>query len=383
MRVAISGWFWNRPETGSGHYLRQLTAALRREVPELDLTVLLPEPPAEAPHPDITPAHLPPRGASGPDKVIWEQITVPQAARRLRAEVLHIPYWATPWWTPVPTVTTIHDVIPLILPDYGHRLSVRLYTALVRRTAARSAWVLTDSEAARADIVRHLPVKAARVRAIPLAADAAYTPTPAADDTARREALGVTAGYLLYLGGFDARKNLPALFAALARVRERQPAARLVVAGKLPAADSDFAPDPRRLAREAGLAEGVVQFAGYVPEASKAALYRGARAFIFPSRYEGFGLPPLEALACGVPVVGSRATSLPEVVGDAGVLVAPDDVAGLAAGMLRLLEDAAFHAEMQQRAARQAARFSWEQVARQTWAAYKDAAGSRSCQNKV
>ncbi len=151
--------------------------------------------------------------------------------------------------------------------------------------------------------------------------------------------------------------------------------AAAVSAGRLPERDTFLTRDPRRQAQEIGLAPEWVRFTGPVGEADRPALYRGAVAFLFPSRYEGFGLPPLEAMACGVPVVGSDAASLPEVVGDAGVLLDPDDAAGMAGAVIQLAEDPAFRAELSRRALAQAARFSWERTARQTLAAYREAAG--------
>jgi glycosyltransferase involved in cell wall biosynthesis len=149
----------------------------------------------------------------------------------------------------------------------------------------------------------------------------------------------------------------------------------LVIAGRLPRQDTTFTPDPRRLIQERGLDANLVRFTGFVDEADKPALYRGATAFIFPSRYEGFGLPPLEALACGTPVVGSNVSSIPEVVGDGGILLSPDDVQGMANALAQLATDANFRAELSRRALTQAGRFSWERTAQETLAAYRHAAG--------
>jgi glycosyltransferase involved in cell wall biosynthesis len=148
----------------------------------------------------------------------------------------------------------------------------------------------------------------------------------------------------------------------------------LVIAGRLPRLDTPFAPDPRRLIQEYGIDARFVRCIGFVDEADKPALYRGAVAFVFPSRYEGFGLPPLEGLACGAPVVGSDVASIPEVVGDAGVLLHPDDVEGMAGALIQLATDDDFRAELSHRALIQAKRFSWERVARETLTAYRDVA---------
>jgi len=146
----------------------------------------------------------------------------------------------------------------------------------------------------------------------------------------------------------------------------------LVIAGRLPEQDTSFAPDPRRLALEEKLDERFVHFIGFVEEGDKPALYRRAAAFIFPSRYEGFGLPPLEAMACGAPVVGSDAASIPEVVGRAGVLLHPDDAEGMAGALIQLAIDEDFRSKLSRRALTQAAHFSWERTAQETLRAYRD-----------
>jgi len=256
-------------------------------------------------------------------------------------------------------------------------LWVRAYTRLVAAAARRADFVLTDSVASQQDIVRHLGVPARRVRAVPLAAHPRFRPpSDAAALAAVRQKYSLPDRYLLYLGGFDQRKNIPLILQAFARLLTELPEAKLVVAGRLPLQDSDFFPDPRRIAQALRLGDAV-QFIGWAPEEEKPALYAGAVALVFPSRYEGFGLPPLEAMACGTPVVGSTAASLPEVIGDGGLLVAPDDAAGLAGAMSRLWRDDALRAALSRQALTQAAGFSWPRVARETQAVYNQVLGRR------
>ncbi|RME55558.1 MAG: glycosyltransferase family 1 protein, partial [Caldilineae bacterium] len=238
-------------------------------------------------------------------KLFWEQVTVPWMARRLDADVLFAPYWAAPFWQPVPTVVTVHDLIPLLLPAYRGGLQNRLYTGLVARTARRCAAILTVSEASKRDIVAHLAVPPARVTAVHHGPNAPTAPL-GGDLAPIREKYHLPARYFLYLGGFDVRKNVTGILAAYKRYLERggDPAVRLVLAGKLPDKDTPFFPDPRRLAAEMGVLEQV-HFTGWVAEEDKPALYAGAVAFLFPSRYEGFGMMVLEAMAAGAPVITS------------------------------------------------------------------------------
>jgi glycosyltransferase involved in cell wall biosynthesis len=294
---------------------------------------------------------------------------VPRACRRWGATLLHVPYWAAPLRSPVPTAVTVHDLIPLLLPAYRGGLLGHLYTDLVARTARRAAAVLTDSEASRDDIVRHLGIPASRIHTIYLAAGDRFQPvTDPAVLAFTRGKLGLPSRYLLYLGGFDVRKNVARILHAFAMLETDE--AHLVVAGRLPERDTPFAPDPRGLARSLGLVESVC-FTGWVDEADKPALYAGADAFVFPSTYEGFGLPPLEAISCGTPAIVSDKSSLPEIVNNGGICVDPEDVAALAAAMDRLLHDAPYRAQLRRAGLEHAARFSWADTAQHTLDAYR------------
>jgi glycosyltransferase involved in cell wall biosynthesis len=374
MRVALSGWFWNQLDTGSGQYLRRLVAALMADDPTLELIVFTPSR-DEGDAAAGTPPNLklisrtPPRTRLG--KVRWEQILVARWAHQVGADLLHIPYWAPPLTAPLPVIVTAHDIIPVILKPYRGGWHVRAYTTLVSAATRRAELVLTDSEASRHDILEHLHVAPDRVRAIPLAVGEAYVPTPSEQDAKLRGMLNVAPPYLLYLGGFDVRKNVATVLQAFSIVHQAYPDATLVIAGRLPSSDAPFNPDPRRLARAAHLDDDAVRFVGFVSEAQKLALLRGARAFVFPSAYEGFGYPPLEALACGIPVVASNASSLPEVVGDAGILLEPQDISGIAGALIQLLIDEPFHADLVERARLQSRRFSWQHTARETRQAYE------------
>jgi len=378
MRVAINASFWGEETAGSGQYLHHLVDALLALDDAPEVVLASQGTPARPLPPGATWRSLPTsvwrRLGENPEKVWLEQVAFPRAAQSAGATVAHVPYFASPRRPSVPTVVTVHDLIPLVLPGYRSSALVRAYMRLVAAGARRAGLVLTDAQASIAGIVRYLGVPAERVRAIPLAASPAYRPLHGEALDALRARYELPAHYLLYLGGCDLRRNLATLFRALALARRHEPALpTLVLAGALPAADTAFAPDPRRLAAEAGLAEGV-RFLGRVPEDDKPALYSGATAFLFPSRYEGFGLTVLEALACGTPAIVADATSLPEVAGPGGLRVPPDDVAGWAEAIVRLATDVELHTRLRAAGLAHAACFSWQRTARQTLAAYREAA---------
>jgi glycosyltransferase involved in cell wall biosynthesis len=318
-------------------------------------------------------------------KLWFEQVSFPRACRRQGVELAHVPYFASPLFPTTPTVVTVHDLIPMLLPAYRGSMLVRLYTLLVAIAAKRADMVLTDSQASKWDIVHLLDIPSERVRVIYLAADDIYQPVLNEHRRAEtRRKYGLPESYLLYLGGFDQRKNVPTLLKAFAQLakdsRIRDSRVSLVVAGRLPdygldlaiqAKRSGFFPDPRPIVQELGIEERVI-FTGWVPEEDKPALYSEARALVFPSLYEGFGLPPLEALACGTPVIAFNRGSLPEIVGDGGLLLEPGDVEGLAAAMEKLLNDDTLWGDLREKGLAQAARFSWEKTARETLAVYQE-----------
>ena len=380
MQIGINAWFLRQEATGSGQYLRHLLREFAAKDDSHQYTLFLnPAQPGSTPLLELGPGRFrqatlvtPFDGRSTNLAKLWfEQVAVPRATRRLGLDVLHVPYWGSPLRPTTPTVVTAHDIIPLLLPAYRGGALVRAYTRLVAAAARRVDFVLTDSVASQQDIVRHLGIPACRVRAIHLAADDRFRPlTDPASLAALRQRYSLPGRYLLYLGGFDRRKNVPLLVQAFGQLLSGQGEARLIVAGRLPGKDTALFPDPQRIVRQLDIEEAV-RFIGWVPDEDKPALYAGAVAFVFPSRYEGFGLPPLEAMACGTPAIGCAAASLPEVIGDGGLLVAPGDINGLAKAMSRLWNDADLRATLRQRALAHAARFRWTKAARETLQVYE------------
>jgi glycosyltransferase involved in cell wall biosynthesis len=383
VRIAINAWFLNQPGTGSGQYLHGLLQALSAIAPEHRFLLVGPSAHLDVQIPGLQVEFWPlrsPRWRSNPGKVYFEQVHFPRICRRWGADVAHVPYWGSSLRLVVPTVVTIHDLIPLLLPAYRGNLLVRLYTRLVSASARRASVVLTDSLASKRDIEEHLGLPSARVRSVYLAADEHFSPEPDPGDEAIRLSYGLPEGssssdpgrYVLYLAGHDVRKNVETLVEAFATVAQADDDVMLVIGGKLPERDDPLFFDPRPLIEALGIS-GDVHLIGWVDEAHKPALYRGAACAVFASRYEGFGLPVLEALACGTPLVTSNTSSLPELLGDAGFAVDPGDVQGLAGAILSCLVDDPLVAELRRRGPQQAARFTWMQTARQTLEAYRDA----------
>lgn len=358
MRIALNAWFYDQPATGSGQYTRNLYAALRQIAPSLDLELVVPH------------------RRSDLAKVWFEQVEFPRAAERMQADIAFVPYWAPPLRSSIPIVTTIHDVIPLALPDYRGGPLQRLYTALVRAGSSGATHILTDSEHSRSDILRMLDVDAGRLSVIPLAADARFSPVIGDGEMLRvRQQYELPDDYVLYLGGFDRRKNIEALMQiyvwAGSTIGKDFP---LVITGD--SSTLAYANDGRRMTlgkmlEELELDPEEVRFIGRVAEDDKAVLCAAARCLLLTSRYEGFGLPALEAMACGTPVVGSNASSIPEVVGDAGMLVDPDDARLMAGAVIAICTDDALYARLRQASLMRSAQFSWQRTALETLSVFK------------
>jgi len=305
------------------------------------------------------------------------------AGRRSSVVLYHSGYNLMPYAPGVPTIVTLHDLIPLLMPEQSSgraRLLARWANALALR-AARVA--LAVSEATRRDYLTHFRVPTERIVTVPSAADPAFRPQPDDAIAALRARLALPERYVLYLGSNKPHKNLVGLIEAwkianqqVGRSANQQipdhvsrithHASRLVIAG----AWDDRYPEAKQRVAALGLSDSVM-FLGPVAGADLPALYSGAKLFVFPSLFEGFGFPVLEAMACGTPVICSNVSSLPEVAGNAALQVDPRNTDALAAAMDRVLGDAALRQEMRREGLAQAGRFSWTRTAQQTLDAYR------------
>jgi glycosyltransferase involved in cell wall biosynthesis len=394
VRIGINGYFLREPWTGMGNHLAFLLDALdAREAGDERYALLAPRVPGE---PSVfggdrrTPSTVlgpltrrfaavetgvgPGRAPVQLRKLWWEQAGVVLAGRRAGIELLHAPYWTNPLWSPWPTVVTVHDVIQLVLPEYRMLPRQRVYFGLVTRALRRATAIIAVSECSRRDLIRTVGVPADRVHVVENAIPETLQPVTDPDALAAvRARYGLGEQFVLYLGANDRRKNLDGLirgYAALPQtLRDRY---RLVIAGRQWPHDHPLYPDPRRVVQELGVGDRVV-FTGGIPQEEKATLLSAATVFAFPSLYEGFGLPVLEAMACGTPVLTANGSSLPEVTGDDAVLVDPSQVEAIAAGLATLLESPELRHDLARRGIERAKRFRWPDVAERTIAVYRRA----------
>lgn len=379
MHLAVNGYFWNRPNTGSGQYTRQLVYQLNRLVSDLDITLVFPQGAGEGEPTEVPPSVkvvCVPMGRGHLGKVRFEQVDFPRVCGRVGATLAHVPYWGPPLRSPVPLVVTVHDLTTLLFREYRRRAAARLYTALVSAAARGAGHVITDSEASRHDIIEHLGIGEKGVTAIYLGVGPEYKPQDNfLLDMAVRKKYGLPDEYVLYLGGYEIHKNVTMLLLAYTYVRqglgEDYP---LLLAGRKPERRSAHFPDYDGYIEQLGIKEQV-RWLGFVEEGDKPVVYRGAGVFAFPSLYEGFGLPVLEAMACGVPVVGSDAASLPEVIGDAGYAIDPEDARQFAGSIIAAATEPGLAAELKRRGVVQAAKFTWEKTATQTLLVYDGVLG--------
>lgn len=265
----------------------------------------------------------------------------------------------------VPTVLTVHDLIFRRYPAHHKRLNRWYLNATMPLFCRRADAIIAVSEQSKRDVVAAYGIPAEKITVIYEAADPRFCPQPAATVAAARARYNLPGRYLLFVGTIEPRKNLGRLLAAFERLHAAGLTDALVIVGKRGWLYDDF------FARlENSPAKGAVIFPGFVPDADLPAVYAGAQALAFPSEFEGFGLPVLEAMACGAPVVCSNTSSLPEVTGSAALLVDPLDVDALTDALRCVLADPALAADLRARGLAQAARFSWERAAAETLAVY-------------
>ncbi|MBV9323636.1 MAG: glycosyltransferase family 4 protein [Chloroflexi bacterium] len=301
-------------------------------------------------------------------RILWEQTSFARQLRQLKPDLVHGMAYAVPVGWSGPSVVTVYDLSFLLFPR-AFRPANRIYLAATTRAAAkRSRRVLTISEHARRDIVRLLSVPEECVDVTYPAVEDRYRRLPEDEVEAFRTVRGLPEAFVFTLGTLEPRKNLVGLLQAYARLRKPRPP--VYVAGGTGWRVSPIFDTVRQLRLEDD-----VHFLGFVPEDELPLWYNAARLFAFPSLYEGFGLPVLEAMACGAPVVTSTAASLPEVSGKAAVLVPPQDTDRIAQEMARVLDDPQLCMELRAAGRIQASRFSWRAMTDQTVASYSHAVG--------
>lgn len=359
--------------TGAGNYIVELLRALHRLDLPLDLCVFctatgrdqigLPEKigfqyvTVPALHPAL--------------RLLWEQVRLPRLAKQHRLDLLHSPHYTRPLRLPCRSVVTLHDMTLFLFPEL-HTLPKRFFFRWMIRFSARSAnALLTISESTRQDAMRILGIAPQRIHTTLLAALPEHQPVSDPDRLqATRQKYSLPEQFILYVGVLEPRKNLPVLFQAFAHLRSRFPGYRLIIAGK-----PGWMVEQIKSQLEALQLGDSVQFTGYVQAEDLPVVYNLARVSVYPSLYEGFGLPVLESLACGTPVITTNVSSMPEAAGDAGLLVPPGDVPALEAALDRLLSDPAERERRSRLGLEHARSFTWERTAQETYQVYRQVLG--------
>ncbi|MCU0495648.1 MAG: glycosyltransferase family 4 protein [Chloroflexaceae bacterium] len=322
---------------------------------------------------------LPPRFAVTPSRlptinprvrIPWEQFLAPLLLRTNGASLFHGTLNVVPLACPVPSVVTIHDLAFIRFPQTFRSYNRTYLDFMTRTTVRRAARILAVSEHTKREVVGMLGVPPERVVVTPNAVRDHFRPPEPSALAAFRTRHSLPEQFVLYVGTLEPRKNLSRLLDAYAQIARDTNVPLLIGGGK----GWLYQPVFERL-EQLGLKDRV-QFIGYIEEEELPLWYAAATLFVFPSIYEGFGMPPLEAMACGTPVLTSNSSSLPEVVGDAGLTFDPTDTNALATSLLRLLRDGDLRAELRERGLQQAARFSWHTTAERTLAAYEAAVQS-------
>lgn len=367
LRVGIDGRAFASPAAGVRRYVEQLVPALRNLGERLEIVALggestsshglahIPEPP----HP--------------PTNLGWTLVGLPSAAAKAGVDLIHAPAYTAPFLSRIPVVVTIHDVSYERHPEWYPYRRDWLRRAFYRRSAKAAAQVLTDSQFSAAEIVAAYGIPSERIAVAPLGVSGF---DPVDPDRPVELPAGVTTPFLLHVGDLHERRNLPMLVEALLEARRHfGPAAAVSLA--LAGVDRGVGDGLCAMVAEAGVPDAIVRL-GMVGDERLRTLYRAATALVYPSLYEGFGLPVLEAMASGTPVIASHAASIPEVLGETGILLSPTDPTAWAQAIVKVMHDESLRTSMRIAGLARAATFTWARTARLTCDAYQRAmAGAR------
>jgi glycosyltransferase involved in cell wall biosynthesis len=361
LRVLLNASAVPAQPAGAGVYSLQLAAALACRH-DIDLTVASARAARSGASTMPSPAHGPLSAA------LWEQARLPILMRRATFDVYHGAHFAVPLMARLPRVATVHDLTFYRLPA-RYSPGRRAYYRLLAQTAKTADRLIVPSKAVAGDAVRYLAYSPAKMRVVHEAARAGLGPASQEEVGALCGRLGVQRPYLLCVGTAEPGKRAVDALRAIAMLKDEGRSVSVVLAG-------NPGPLTGTLKREAGRLgiDDRVVFAGYVPDDDLAALYTGALALVFPSLYEGFGLPPLEAMACGTPVIASRAPAMEEVLDEGAIFVPLRDPNAIRDEVCRLIENESWRSEWAQRGRQCSARYSWDRAAAKTMDVYREVA---------
>lgn len=356
-RIAVDIQLARTQKTGIGFYVDCLMRALPQSASHHEYLLL---------EPRRDPSGHNPRDLSAPQRLLWEQYELPARARHLGAQLIHPAFSATRFPRGAKTVVTAHDIIALLMPHDFSYWSRQFFGRWVPLSYRWADHILADSEATKHDLIRHLGIPAEKITTVYLAADERYRPIKNRTLIERvKKQFNIPGEYLLHIGTLSPRKNLDLLIEIFPKIAANHQELSLVLAGH----KNWYYETLRKKARDMGVEQRVI-FTGYLAEEDKPALLAGALVAPFPSLYEGFGLPPLEAMAMGIPVVASNASSIPEVVGKAGILVDPTDPAAWYQAIDRVVRDKQLRTRLTKLGDQRAKEFTWQKTAQQTVAVY-------------
>jgi glycosyltransferase involved in cell wall biosynthesis len=371
MRIGIDGLPLTEVLTGIGHYTFELARhlALASEADEIEIVSPRAFPLSLNSLPEQSPNLRFVRSRVGPLARRWWSIGLPRYIRRNSIDLFHGTNFETPLRKVCPSVLTIHDLSMLLYPATHEAKRVRRARRRLPLMARAATMIVTPTESVRREVHEHLPIPLERIAAVPEAARSCFRPLEAGQTVQTRNRLGVREEFLLFVGTVEPRKNLTTLLRAFEQVlRVREHSLQLVIAGREGWLIDDLFADLKR-----SPAAKDILFTGYLNDEDLCALYSSCALFVYPSLYEGFGLPPLEAMACGAPVIASRIPSIEEVVGPAALLVSPESVTKLTEAMLELLSFEETREKLSAAGTRRAAEFSWTATARLTRSVYAEA----------
>ena len=372
MRIALDGFPLSSPKTGIGHYTLQLARALAEISPEDNFELISPFPFSDSVVEELQQAAIANLSLNHPQAAAfrrrWWALGLPLFLRQNAFDLFHGTNYEVPLWQRRRNVLTIHDLSLMLHPEYHEPRLVRRSRRRLPLMIRSAAKIIAVSESIKREMTRHLKINPERIAVTPEAPREIFRPLPLSETLAIRQQLGIETDFILAVGTIEPRKNLLTLVRAFDQiVRTTALRPQLVIAG----GEGWLMEKLYSFIAQSGNAERV-RFIGYTTDAELRALYSSCRVSVYASLYEGFGLPPLEAMACGAPVITSRIPAIEETVGEAAVLIDPTNVAELASTIIQLWTDEGKRAQLSEAGLRHAAKFTWQRTATLTLDLYRE-----------